>query len=388
MSDFADRLAALDPAAGQPYQHRNLDALISRVTAEPRRAPRRLWRSIELKVAASLVVVTAVAAGAIAILQGGPALAPLAIQNTNTKFAVASPYKSATIELNNEYKFSAGEALATATPSADSYRLTVPSNSARETAHLASIFHVYGSMVNSTTGNDAGWTVNSATGASLEYQSTGVPQWYYSSTSPVVAPATEPSTPVNPLPSQKTVAADAKHYLSLLGFRYRVTSPNFSTSATSTTAAKGTGHVTSITEDVTYTVVVDGITTDQTVSFSVGAHNVLAYASGPAIDAVTPYSYPLESPAAGVAQLNVAQKDRFALSTSRPAVKDVALDQASLTLQTYELKNGTRWFLPVYHYEGVVKSTTDRASTGTWNELAIEPSYVKDNTSATDDVTP
>jgi anti-sigma-K factor RskA len=112
MSDFADRLAALDPAAGQPYQHRNLDALISRVTAEPRRAPRRLWRSIELKVAASLVVVTAVAAGAIAILQGGPALAPLAIQNTNTKFAVASPYKSATIELNNEYKFSAGEALA------------------------------------------------------------------------------------------------------------------------------------------------------------------------------------------------------------------------------------------------------------------------------------
>jgi hypothetical protein len=292
------------------------------------------------------------------------------------------------MQLDAEYRFRVGGTLSTASPTATSYRLTIPTNSAREAAHLASIFHVYGSMVDNTSGDDAGWTVKSATGASLDYENTGVPQWSYSSTSPAGAPAAVSSTPVTPLPSQKTVGADAMRYLTQLGFSYRVASPNFSTTTTSTTAANGTSQVTSSTEDVTYAVVIDGVATDQTVNFSVGAHNVVAYASGPAIDLVTSYHYPLESPAAGVSQLNVAQRDKFALETNRPPLQHVTLDHNSLTLQTYELTNGTWWFLPVYHYTGVLKSTNGLRSTGTWNELAIDPSYLKVNSSTTGAVTP
>jgi hypothetical protein len=230
--------------------------------------------------------------------------------------------------------------------------------------------------------------VKSSTGAALDYENTGVPQWYYSSTSPDVAPATEPSTPVNPLPSEKTVAADAQHYLSRIGFGYGVASPTFSTSTTSARAANGTSQATSSTEDVAYTVVVDGVTTDQTVSFSVGANNVVAYASGPAFDVGTSYGYPLESPVEGVTQLNAAQKHKFALSTSRPPITDVALNGDSISLQTYELTNGTWWFLPVYDYQGVLKSASNLTSTGTWKQLAIDPSYVKVNNSSANDITP
>ena len=38
MSDVEDRLAALDPAANQPYHHADLDAMITRIVATPARA--------------------------------------------------------------------------------------------------------------------------------------------------------------------------------------------------------------------------------------------------------------------------------------------------------------------------------------------------------------
>jgi hypothetical protein len=393
VGDFDDRLAALDPAAGQPYEHKNLDALISKITAQPRHAPRRLWRNIELKIAGTLVAGSLVVAGTLALVQGAaPTLPALALQNVaGTKFAVAAqvPTKAGPMQPYAEYVFS-GATLSSSAPSALSHRLTIPSIAAQEAGRLARVFGVDGTPVN-TNGDGSDWLVKSTTGAALDYESTGVPQWYYSSTSPAIAPAEASSTPVNPLPSEATVAADAQRYLAQMGFSYTVSSPNFSTSTTSSVAADGTSQVTSSTEDVAFDVVVGGVTTDQTVSFSVGENNVLAYASGPAFNAGTPYGYPLESPTAGVAQLNAAQKAKFssgASVASPPPVIDVALNGDSITLQTYELTDGTWWLLPVYHYQGAFTGTSGVASTGTWDELAIDPTYVQINNSATSAITP
>ncbi len=392
MGDFDDRLAALDPAAGRPYEHQNLDALISKITAQPRHAPRRFWRNIELKIAGTLVAGSLVVAGTLALVQGAaPSLPALALQNlAGTKFAVAAQApKAGPMQPYAEYVFT-GSALSSSAPRATSYRLTLPSVPAQEAGRLANIFGVDGTPVN-TNGDGSDWLVKSASGAALDYENTGVPQWYYSSTSPPIAPATASSTPVNPLPSEAAVEADAERYLSQMGFSYAVSSPNFSTSTTSSLAANGTTQVTSSTEDVAFDVVVGGVATDQTVSFSVGENNVLAYASGPAFDVGTSYGYPLESPAAGVTQLNAAQKAKFSSSSgaaSAPPVIDVALSGDSITLQTYELTNGTWWLLPVYHYQGAFNGTSGVASTGAWVELAIDPTYVQINDSTTSAITP
>lgn len=392
MSDFDDRLAALDPAAGQPYEHRNLDALISRITAEPRHATRRLWRNIELKIAGTLIAGSLVAAGTLALVQGAaPSLPALALQNVaGTKFAVAAEApKAGPMQPYALYDFS-GNALSTTAPSSPSYHLAIPDDGAREAAHIASVFDVVGTPVN-TNGDGSDWTVKSNSGAALDYENTGVPQWYYSSTSPAIAPATASSTPVNPLPSEATVAADAQRFLTQIGFGYSVGSPSFSTSTTSSLSPDGTSQVTSSTEDVAFDVVVGGVDTDQTVNFSVGENNVLAYASGPAFDVGTSYAYPLESPAAGVAQLNAAQKSKVSGSTSvasAPPVIDVALSGDTVTFDTYELTDGTWWLLPVYHYQGAFTGTTSVASTGTWEQLAIDPTYLQINNSAASAITP
>jgi hypothetical protein len=363
------------------------------VTAQPRQTTRRLWRNIELKIAGTLIAGSLVVAGTLAIVEGGaPALPALALQKASSGFAVAAPAKSATMELYAEFDFSAGAALSTSAPSAPSYQLTIPRDGAQEAAHLASVFGVIGSPVN-TNNNGSDWTVKSSSGTALDYENSGVPQWYYSSTSPKVAPATVSSTPVTPLPSEAVLANDVQHYLAQIGFNYTVASPNFGTSTTSTTAANGTTQVTSSTEDVTYNVVVDGVTTDQSVNFSVGANNVVAYASGPAFDVGTSYGYPLESPSAGVATLNAAQKSKFSTSSAQatssgPPIVDVTLTGNTLSLQTYELTNGTWWLLPVFDYQGAYFAH-GISSTGTWSEVAIEPSYVQLNTDSTsNDVTP
>jgi hypothetical protein len=316
----------------------------------------------------------------------------LALQNVaGTKFAVAAEAPTAgPLQPYAQYHFN-GDVLSTSVPSSPSYQLAIPANGAHEAASIAAVFGVAGSLVN-TNGDGSDWTVKSASGAALDYENSGVPQWYYSSTSPAIAPATASSTPVNPLPSQAVVAADAQRYLAQLGFTYTVTSPNFSTSTTSSVGANGTSQVTSSTEDVAYSVVVGGVTTDQTVSFSVGQNNVLAYASGPAFDAGTSTAYPLESPAAGVAQLNAAQKSKFASAATStaaaPPVINVTLSGDTITFGTYELTDGTWWLLPVYHYQGAFTGTTGAASTGTWEQLAIDPAYVQVNNSATSAITP
>ncbi|MFY9782118.1 MAG: hypothetical protein WAK12_01105 [Acidimicrobiales bacterium] len=392
MSDFEDRLAALDPAAGHSYEHRNLDALISRVTAQPRRASRRLWRNIELKIAGTLIAGSLVVAGTLAILQGAPSLPALALQNASGNFATASPKGATAIQLYAQFDFTPASSLSTSVPSVKSYKLQIPRDGALEAVHVASVFGVTGSAKN-THGNGTDWTVTSPSGSGLDYENSDVPQWYYSSTTPAIAPATESSTPVGNLPSQSTVEADAQRYLGELGFNYEVGSPTFSTSTTSTTAANGTGRVTTSTEDVAYTVVVGGVATDQSVNFSVGAHNVVAYASGPAFNAGSSYAYPLQSPLAGVVVLNAEQKSKYSSTSSktskrsRPPIVDVTLNSDTLSLQTYELTDGTWWLLPEYHYQGLalIKSGS---STSIWNELAIDPSYVHVNNSAANDIAP
>ena len=376
MSDFDDRLAALDPAAGRTYQHPDLEGLITRITTAPLAPRRSVWRNFELKVAWTLIAGSVVAAGAVAIFQSAPSLATLALRSTASSHSFAAVNVPATspMQLYERLDFTAGPGLSP-TPTTPSYALTIPADPASEAARVAAVFGLTGTPTNS----NGDWTVTGASGAALDYQTAGLPQWYYSSSTPAIAPATQSATATGPVPSPSTITADAQRYLTLLGYTYQLGSPTFSSSTQSTTAANGTTQVTQSLESVSFSVMVNGVATDQTVSFSVDSHNDVAYASGPALSVGPPVDYPLQSPESGVAALNAAQASKSPASSSTtpaPRLVDVTLTADSVSLATYQLTNGAYWFLPVYTYSGVITQVTGPSS-GTWRELAIQPSYVK-----------
>ncbi len=384
MSELDDRLAALDPVAAHPYAHRDLEGLITRVTSLPAGSRGRLSRVVVPRLGGLLIAGSLITASAIALVQGAaPSLAILSLpaKAAQTPTELANKAAAGPIQIYEQLDFSAGSGLG-ATPTTPSVRLAIPSNAESEAARVAKIFGVTGSPVN-TNGDGSDWTVTSSSGSSLDYENTAVPQWHYSSSAPGVAGTTQPGTlsaTATTEPTAADAAAAAMSYLAQLGYGYQLSAPSFSTSTTTTASASGTSSTTSD-EDVSYTVNVDGLATDQVVDFSIGAGDVVDDASGPAFAVKTTTDYPLQSPLAGVAALNAAEQTQFsatgASANTTPApIVDVTLDSDTVALETYQLTNGTTWLLPVYHYTGLVHASGQPPS-GTWSELALDPAYVQ-----------
>jgi hypothetical protein len=117
------------------------------------------------------------------------------------------------------------------------------------------------------------------------------------------------------------------------------------------------------------------------VIFSVDAHNAVIYAQGPAFKVKSGTNYPLEGPLGGVNSLNALERRAFprpslGASAAGPALLHAKLASVSISLATFRLKNGTTWLLPLYTYSGST-ATNNKATTRTWSEIAIAPSYVK-----------
>jgi hypothetical protein len=375
MSDINDRLAALDPAAGNPYHTRNLDEMISRITATPSGAARSTWwQRIQLRIAGALILGSLVGATTFVLVDNGASLPVLAIQNLAQHRPTAFG-SSDTMQPYELIDFAPGSSLSTSSVSTSSYQLQIPASGATEAARVASIFSVSGTP-REASGN---WTVTSPSGATVDYDTTGLPQWYYSSSTPAIAPATASSSATAAMPSHATLADDAQGYLAKLAYGYDVSSPDFSTSTLSTTAQSGSQGSQSQ-EEVSYVVTVNGLATDQSVSFSVDSNNNLVYAQGPAFHVAPGTSYPLQSPVTAVSTLNATERAAYPASTGAspqgPPIVHATLNSASVSLATYRLKDGSTWLLPLYTYSGSVAQKDGTTSSGTWSELALEPSYV------------
>jgi hypothetical protein len=375
MSDINDRLAALDPAASNPYQTRNLDEMISRITATPSGAARSTWwQRVQLRIAGALILGSLVGATTFVLVDNGASLPVLAIQNLAQHRPTAFG-SSDTMQPYEEIVFAPGASLSTSSISTSSYQLQIPASGATEAARVASIFGVSGTPLDVS----SSWTVTSPSGASIDYETAGLPQWYYSSSTPAIAPATASSSATAVMPSHATLTADAQGYLAKLAYGYDVSSPDFSTSTSSTTAQNGTQSSQSQ-EEVSYVVTVNGLATDQTVSFSVDSNNDLVYAQGPAFRVAPGTSYPLQSPVTGVSTLNATERAAYPASTGAsaqgPPIVHATLSSAAVSLATYQLKDGSTWLLPLYTYSGSVSQQDGTTSSGTWSELALAPSYV------------
>jgi len=437
MSDFQERLMAADPFAGQEYAHHDGDAMLSRIIAQHPSARRSPLRDFKLRMAGAVTLATLVTFGGIAALDAAvPGLPVLALASSAKSSHAPQASGLATsgmmMRIYEEFNFTPGSALSSSGATGAAYQLVTPSSASGEATRLAAIFSVSGSPID-TNGDGSYWTVTDASGASVNYDTSyGVPQWYFTSNSQGVAtPPTSSSAPAQDatsanLPSHSTIESEVATMMQRLGYGYQVSDPQFSTSSTSVVGADASTTTTTV-EDVAYSVVVDGMLTDQTVQFSYDSSNTLVSASGPAFSVATTTNYPLQSPVDGVAVLNTQQQSYFkdsnggspvpqgtdgtvvppssgasppttgsgsstgsqappatgdttstvVTSPAGPPIVNVTLDSVTTTLQSYTLKDGSLWMLPVYNYSGVVTSSDGSSSTGTWTTIAVDPAYVQ-----------
>jgi hypothetical protein len=436
MNEFEDRLRAADPAAASSYEHPDANAMISRIMTRAPRVRRHVLRSFQLRMAGSVAVAAALTVGGIAALDGAaPSLSVFALATPNhlnaksdartpasTKYGSTfsgSSIVGGPMRLLEEYDFSAGPDLSAATGSGAAYELQLPTSASAEASRIAAIFNVSGSPVDvNSDGQD--FTVTDPTGNYVEYETYDtVPQWSYSVAIPQ-APGTDSTTSDGTtvaMPSQSTVEADAQSYLGQLGYGYQVTNPTFSTSNNVVTSP-GQPTVTTNEEQATFDVTVNGQLTDQSFDFTVDQNNNVISADGPAFSAMSPITYPLQSPAAGVSVLEAAQQSEFAGSgastgsgaavtpsnstapVSPPAtgandtttttipVVDVTLDAETVAYQTYQLTDGSVWMLPIYNYTGLVTNADGSSYTGTWSTIAVDPTYIQVSTSSSGGINP
>ncbi|MGH3732815.1 MAG: hypothetical protein ACRDVC_05480 [Acidimicrobiales bacterium] len=377
MSDINDRLAALDPAARSPYEPRSLDEMISRIVASsPSGAARATWwQRVQVRIAGILILGTLIGATSLVIVDGGASLPVLAIQNVTQHPNAFASASAAPMKLSEPIEFTPTASLGSGVPTSPSYELRFPESAASEATLLAKAFGVSGALEHTP----ENWTTTSASGAALDYQTSGVPQWYYSSTTPAVAPATASSSTTTVMPSHKTLDADARKYLGRLGYHYGTFPPSYSTSTTSTTAVNG-GPIQQSQEEVTYVVKVGGLATDQTMIFTVDAHNTLVYAQGPAFRVDRGIDYPLVSPLAGVSIMDATERAEFRTAAgtkaTRPPSVRAAVSAASLSLGAFQVENGSTWLLPLYTYSGLVSQNGGTRTVGAWHALALEPAYL------------
>ena len=437
MSDFQERLSAADPFAGQAYAHHDATAMVSRIIAQHPIARRSALRDFKLRMAGAVTMATLVTFGGIAALDAAvPGLPVLSLasgaKSTHTPQVAGTATSGMMMRIYEEFNFTPGSALSSSASTGAAYQLVTPSDPSGEATRLAAIFSVSGSPVD-TNGDGSYWSVTDASGAAVNYDNSyGVPQWYFATNTQGVASPPTPPTSSSPsaqsstssaLPSQSTVASDVATLMQRLGYGYQLSDPQFSTDSFSSVGADATTTTTSM-ESVAYSVKVDGVLTDQTVQFSFVANNTLVSASGPAFSVAAATNYPLQSPVDGVAVLNTQQQSYFKDSSggspiplgsdgtvtpqssgsnppttdsgsstgsvatpgtndttstvvTGPPIVNVTLDSVAISLQSYTLKDGTLWLLPVYSYSGVVTSSDGSSSTGTWTTIAVDPTYVQ-----------
>ncbi|MGC2167795.1 MAG: hypothetical protein WA580_01670, partial [Acidimicrobiales bacterium] len=244
------------------------------------------------------------------------------------------------------------------------YQLGALAPTATAARHVAAAFGVTGELRHA--GDN--WTITNRAGASLDYQASGVPQWFYSSTTYPVAPATKSDSASVPMPSHATLIADAAGYLKKLGYDYGLTSSRFSSSTVSVTNSSG-GPAEQSQEQLTDVVTVGSRATDQTLSVTVGSKNQLIFAQGPAFRVSASPAYPLVSARDGVKGLESTERSLAGAGSSLP-LDHVVLGRATLSLSAFRLSDGSTWLLPIYTYSSGSKNAA------TWSEIAVEPSFL------------
>lgn len=373
MSNFAERLAAADPVAATSYEHADLAAMTSRITAQSRAKSRPLLRTFQLRVASAVAVATVVTVGAIAALQSAaPSLAVLEIGTTG-QFAAVKSVAAPTMQINAQLHFVAGPAISSAAGTAAAYSLHVPANPVGEVTRVASTFEVTGSPTERI-GEAGTWDVRDSSGAIVSYQSLSVPpRWTYSNGSK--APPLGPITPTSPggvtlTPARTASITAAAQYLARLRFGYDISQPTVTW--TSDPNLPITAQPPLDRQVISFTVQVQGVATDQIVAFMFDTAGKLLWASGPDFSVLASTDYPLSNPVQSVNALNSEQALATTQGTSPHHQTSVTLMSEVLSLRTFQLTSGADWMLPTYVFSQLLGGPSTK-----WWIVALTPTFLR-----------
>lgn len=360
MDDLDLRLRAADPAAGRPY--RTPDGLVARVVARERR-PRRVVPAFAWRVLAAAGASVAVTVGAVtALTEVAPGFAALEVAAAVPPPPSAGPAPFATMEavalaptVSPALRLVSG---AHAPRQIQVTTLAAPGRLKGEALRLGRALGLTGPARRTGTA-PVSWRVGTPPGATLEVVGGAVPQWYYSSSSPAIAPATQSAGPLESAAERAALRARADRLLARLGFRLSLGT------ATYVDAVMDGATPSDVYREITATFVVthDGLATDQRVVVSVDGRNRLLYAAGPDVAPSRDVPYALESPRAALAALARGPGGPAAPAMAAAVPASALVVRTHLSLRAFEVRGGATWWLPVYTF-------TDRAG-ARWQVLAL-----------------
>lgn len=410
MPNEFDRLRAANPATDDSYNHGSLEAVASRAMRPSVSGAAKFAQGFRVKMAsAAMAAALLTSAGIVAIESSSPSLPVLALGGTSAA-ATSDVAQSPTNKLASPgammiwgtYQYKAASSLSDAPGIAPVYKVSGPASSEATVIALAKALGIYSSTIAVTSDSQIAPIASSRT-----------TNYSYSTDKGIVAiTASEdgPTTWYFNVPAEPAVSGDSSESVSnadlarwssalidSLSFGMTLSDPTFNSWGASGSA--------------TYQVVVDGLTTDLSISLTFDANGSLQWANGTIATFDRVGNYPLISEHDGVANLGngsapysthggpVMMYDTPAGSGVAPASGDestapgadvttttevptpptitVLLTDAKIQLSLQTLADGSSWLIPMYVYEGTSTYEGGASNPGTWSTIAVDPKYLE-----------
>jgi hypothetical protein len=368
MLDAVDPAADLnDDAIDELYPFERLEVRIEAgaLTTQARTVPARRRRALVLSgVLATIVASAAVILGVVAAVPGPPNLGSPVLRVEKGP----SPAGAENNGPSYDYQYSANPNLASASGSATAYELVAPTDLSTITGTIADAFGLSGPVAYEGPGPSPTVSGTYQVGPNngpyvAAYSADGVIHWMYTAST-----SDEPRS--SPVITHDEATMEAQQILQSIGDLNQYGSPSVSQYGASVV--------------VDFPMVVDGLPTDQTCSIAFLGSSFLA-ADYCIIATPTPAAtYPTIAPTQAIDLLPQSGGTSRATGVSGATgpnglpIVDVAIDQASQQLATYNLTDGTSWLLPTWALSGPESGTAVPAgSTFASNVLAVPAQYVQ-----------
>jgi hypothetical protein len=264
------------------------------------------------------------------------------------------------------YDFHTSPSLSSAEGSATAYQFSSPSNVAATTDTVAEALGIGGGVTYLGPDNYNGGP-SSGPDVTVDLVA-GILNWQYPTWSGNAGPQSIPVDSALPLPSNDQATAAARQLLLATG----MTASELGAPQTS----RYEGAV-----NVSFQVVVGGLTTDQVAQVSYGPGSTVLTASGVVATAESGATYPTIAPTQAVDLLagdGPSTVPSGATGSSGSHVVDVTIDRALLVQATYVLANGSTWLLPTWVLSGTESGPgVSPGSSFSGDVLAIASQYVQ-----------
>ena len=399
VSHIDDRIRALDPFAGVPYEHAAAAAMVERITtAGPARPHRRrltvLVAPMTAVAAAGLVTGLLVTAGTTAPLlsaihlqgsiqhamgagnalglnvnaQDGSPIVDNGFLSTTGGMALPSAYAPTSSEPSQSANlYLSTTQFATAAPALAAVRVVSPASPPGVLAASASPLQVAGVVRRVAA---SAWRLGTASethGVAGLYRSpSGLYDFVYARAGVATASSCLRGSPSGTVDTDRLAMGSATaDLLAALGLRYELTAPTFETSW-SRVGRTGCAGITTLGEAI----LVHGVPTDQVVRASFDPAGRLVAASFPVFMLGGTASYPLVSPATAAGALvrssanfgaleqmgepNGATSAGGAASSAHGTLRGLIIElrSSSISLRAFTTTSGATWLLPVYTLSG------------------------------------